>query len=383
MREKLTDMINQKGYATEKESVEAIIQLLKTNNEAKAEMHFDNEALFRIAAEYGWLDLIELLIELTPDPKARGQMIHVWDDKPFNWAYSKGYIKVMELLIKYSPTQEQRDNMIHDDGYDGTFMCAATDNDIDMMKLLLNHTQNPILKENMLHRKDDKVFMATCEQGSFEAVCLLIELTPDPKALSKMLHKLDDHATVLAARKNKFNIVKKIWDHSTDAERMNMVNSAFCLVLAEFAEHDNLEAFDEMLNLIPNIPDRDQIIRRVLDDKDDSVYLSAVRSSSLNIMRRIEELTQKSTQVTNSQPLSNNSSEAKEIDHINKKQKTTDGQPLSTNHLLEEHKESYHTSTALSHLKPIQEEAKVSNHNLSLTSNHPNSINGNNNGMSR
>lgn len=116
-----------------------------------ADIHADNDYVFRCAADKGYLDVVKVLLK-------HGADVHLRNDYALRWAAEEGYLEIVEVLLKYGAD-------IHAEK-DFAFRWAVANKHSKVVKLLLEHGAN-------VHAENDDALHWAKENGHLEVAKLL------------------------------------------------------------------------------------------------------------------------------------------------------------------------------------------------------------------
>lgn len=121
---------------------------------------FSQNQAFCLVAEEGRLDLLNILVEKTPEHR-RGGMIHANFDNSFTSAAKNGHIPIVKRLLELTPADTDRNlwlrnKMIHTDSEfydtrDVAFRLAASNGHLNVVNLLITETPDPNIRKMMIH----------------------------------------------------------------------------------------------------------------------------------------------------------------------------------------------------------------------------------------
>jgi ankyrin repeat protein len=104
-----------------------LTQVVKSGNLEEVKSHliittnqFEINQAFGTACEYGYLEVVKLLLE-------NGAQIHSYSDYALHWACSEGHVEVVKLLISEFETIPELHN---------AFICACNGYYLDIVKVL-------------------------------------------------------------------------------------------------------------------------------------------------------------------------------------------------------------------------------------------------------
>lgn len=144
----------------------------------------DQNAALRRAASFGCLEVVNHLINLTPDEERRGAMIHEFNHLTFRVAALFGHFGILNRLIELTPDEEQRNTMIHAD--DNVAFCWAlsrvSSGSLNIINFLIEQTPNAVAQRAMIARYDRITPPATKKKNADEFLDVVLPLAT-PNAL--------------------------------------------------------------------------------------------------------------------------------------------------------------------------------------------------------
>jgi ankyrin repeat protein len=208
-------------------NVEALRELIRSTEHCTPEEHEmmisqSRDYAFIDAAALGYIDIVNYLIEMTPDEDRRRAMIHVNNNAAFRWSAVMGHVDIVKLLIEMTP-DEQKQAMIHADN-DLAFRWSAENGHIDILKLLIEMTPDDEQKQAMIHANNDDALIGAATNGHIDIINYLIEMTPDDEQRQAMIHANNDDALTGAAENGHIDIANLIIEMTPDEQKQTLIN---------------------------------------------------------------------------------------------------------------------------------------------------------------
>jgi ankyrin repeat protein len=140
------------------------------NNTQKIRIHGHHEYAFQMACNYGHIDIIKYLLNISEKYSSKKIDIHIQNDYIFNSACYHGNIDIIKYLLdmseKYSGTK------INIRGH--TFFNAGANNQIEVLKYLINITEKYSGKKIDIHYDSDFVFITAYDRNHFKIIKYLL-----------------------------------------------------------------------------------------------------------------------------------------------------------------------------------------------------------------
>jgi mannitol/fructose-specific phosphotransferase system IIA component (Ntr-type) len=237
-----------------------------TPQEKNGLVNYESFSFFRWAAENGHLDVLNKLLELTPDPETRKRMIHAEGDYAFRKAARGGHLDVLNRLVELTPDPETRKRMIHARyHYIETFRYAARDGRLNVLNRLVELITDPDTREEMIHSWSDETFRLVAQSGRLNVLNRLLELTTDPDTRERMIHANNDFVFQYAAISGRLNILNMLLELTTDPEaRERMIHAGNDFAFRYAAQNGHIKIVltlikylkpQEIISFLPSKPD--------------------------------------------------------------------------------------------------------------------------------
>jgi mannitol/fructose-specific phosphotransferase system IIA component (Ntr-type) len=253
-----------------------------TPQEKNGLVNYESFSFFRWAAENGHLDVLNKLLELTPDPETRKRMIHAEGDYAFRKAARGGHLDVLNRLVELTPDPETRKRMIHARyHYIETFRYAARDGRLNVLNRLVELITDPDTREEMIHSWSDETFRLVAQSGRLNVLNRLLELTTDPDTRERMIHADNDEAFQLAAQSGRLNVLNRLLELTTDPdtrERMIHANNDFVFQYAAISGRLNI------LNMLLELTTDPEARERMIHAGNDFAFRYAAQNGHIKIV---------------------------------------------------------------------------------------------------
>ncbi len=177
-------LFNKLVYEGENDKIDQLLDLTHKRNTKLAEdmLHSHSDSCFYGAVEVNNLPLVKLLLHHSHNPIRRYNMIHDQDDfddssnLAFVTATRKCSIEMMQLLIDETPEKEARDKMLQTSN-DMPFFAAVSKNDQEKIKLIWKYYDEPKRNE-MTNSELGDAFIIAATYGQNDLITFLLGLIP-------------------------------------------------------------------------------------------------------------------------------------------------------------------------------------------------------------
>lgn len=156
-----------------------------------ADIHADNNCALRLAAKYGYTDIVELLLD-------RGADIHAANNCALRWAAKYGHTDTVKLLL-------DRGADIHT-ANDWALFAAADNGHTDTVKLLLDRGAD-------IHANNDRALRWAAGSGHTDTVELLLDRGAD-------IHAWYDRALYISADNGHADTVELLLNRGAHRQKM-------------------------------------------------------------------------------------------------------------------------------------------------------------------
>jgi hypothetical protein len=257
-------------------------------------------AAFRDAAANGRLDIINRLLEVTPLME-RNDMIHAANDDAFGWAVHNGHLSVVYKLIELTPDPILRSNIIHARGVDilpdAAFRWAITTSNFTLMNMLVALTPNLRELKDMIHArcanyKPDFAFRHAAANGDLVIMDWLINLTP-PNQLHAMIHAINNEPFKIAAKNGHVAVLDKLIALTPQVAHVEtMIRSSYFYNYKPYAAFrtaaakGHLAVINKLIEVTPQL-----LLDEMIHAANDAAFRKAAKNGHVAIMNRLIELT--------------------------------------------------------------------------------------------
>jgi hypothetical protein len=246
-------------------------------------IHAENDLMFILAAEKGYVEVMKYLVELTPDKRRRERMIHALYDKSFVMGAMNGHLEVVRYLIELTPEEEMRNSMIH--AYSGYgFNFAAGNGHVEMLKYLVELVTNPERRERMIHGGGKEyAWIKAAQNGHVEVMKYLVEITnPEHNKIMIMEKQAFQSAASSGSIESMKYILELIGNNQKKEVMIHHGNAFQCAAVA-----GKIEVMKYLIELTPNQEHREKMIHA----ENDKAFQYAAEKSHLEILQYLVELT--------------------------------------------------------------------------------------------
>lgn len=201
------------------------------------------DTIFTNAAEKGNLAMMKLLVEVTPEPVIRSNMVHTGQNMPFGFGVSLGRTDIVSYIWDLS-SKSERSDMVSHKFTNGVMSAASRGNNqmIDFLLALIPHSsERETIIQKVIHGNEDIAYARAAEGGYINAMRHLESLTPDTSR-EDMRHARKNYAFILAASNQEVSVLKYLLEVTEGAsEKTKMIcgdnDQAFKMALTRDTAH--------------------------------------------------------------------------------------------------------------------------------------------------
>lgn len=284
----LVDLIDKLNYLVQNDKDDEVLNLLRSSftDLAQQALSFDDSRLLNFLLERamwkGKLDLFNLLVDLTPDPIERDNMLHFNNDCAFHGAAVKNHTEIIKRLIELTKDDNALKAMLYqhnnfainraaehgnaelleiyfqlaeERGHeelslktsknDMLYLYTITNCNIEAVKLVERYKLAASSQKDldaMIHMKYDSMFLNASSKGSVQIMQHLLDSTANPDLRNKMIHTLSDEPFIQAAKYGRFEAMELLLKLTPDpAQKYAMIHAQADSPIAAALSHQEPE----------------------------------------------------------------------------------------------------------------------------------------------
>lgn len=232
--------------------VELLIELTPDSADLTSMLHSNGDGAFYAAAKRGDFDLIKRLLELTQDDDKLKAMVYQHSLSAINEAAEQGHTDLLEFYFELALNRNHEELSLKDDENDILFLYAVLSGSLKTAQLVEKYklaASGQAGLEAMLHASRYSCFLNAAAKGFIEMMEHLYTSTVDPVLQNTMILAQDDAPFMQAAKYGHIEAMKYILQRTPDLQaKYDMIHSQNDAPIAAALAHQQKESVAFLIN---------------------------------------------------------------------------------------------------------------------------------------